>query len=225
MLERAPQYYAQFREDESLRRFFPKKDNGFYIDIGAWDANVDSVTKHFYDAGWHGINIEPIPAYHERILTFRPHDINLEIAVGDQNELKKMSYIHDTGLSTFHAENAKLYSTNRQVDDIYVTTLTLKRVCQLYVPPSQEIDFLKIDVEGWELQVLSGADFIKYRPKVILLEATVPGTSGPTAIMAPDRDLWFDLLKSNDYDFAHFDGLNDFFYDRQWKGIPPTAIQ
>ena len=51
--------YAQNHEDVLLRRVFPDEPNGFYIDVGANDPVRDSVTKHFYDRGWHGINIEP----------------------------------------------------------------------------------------------------------------------------------------------------------------------
>ena len=52
--------YAQNFEDVMLRRVFAELDTGFYIDVGANDPSADSVTKAFYDAGWHGINIEPL---------------------------------------------------------------------------------------------------------------------------------------------------------------------
>jgi hypothetical protein len=53
--------YAQNREDILLRAFFDPKEVGFYVDVGAYDPDDDSVTRLFYDRGWRGINIEPQP--------------------------------------------------------------------------------------------------------------------------------------------------------------------
>ena len=59
--------YAQNREDVILNGFFEGRDKGFYVDVGAGNPVDDSVTKLFYDKGWHGINIEPIPHIYKEL--------------------------------------------------------------------------------------------------------------------------------------------------------------
>ena len=77
--------YAQAKEDIHLLRALSgvHHDVGFYIDLGAWDPEIDSVTKLFYDAGWRGINVEPSPKWFPRLLEQRPRDINLQVAVSE----------------------------------------------------------------------------------------------------------------------------------------------
>ena len=69
-------WYAQTGEDRRLVEL-GKKPNGFYIDVGGWEPQTDSLTQWFYDRSWHGINIEPVPCYHSLLGKKRPRDINL----------------------------------------------------------------------------------------------------------------------------------------------------
>src|SRR6202163_2212891 len=75
--------YAQNFEDVMLARAFPGS-SGFYVDVGANDPDIDNVTRHFYERGWSGINIEPLSVNSEELRKKRPRDINLEMAVGEQ---------------------------------------------------------------------------------------------------------------------------------------------
>ena len=72
--------YAQNGEDIVLSRGF-RSDTGFYVDIGAFDPTSDSVTKLFYDRGWHGINVDPVPEVIALFERERPRDINVQVAV------------------------------------------------------------------------------------------------------------------------------------------------
>ena len=74
--------YAQNFEDVVLNRVFHAVQQGRYIDIGAYDPVVDSVTKHFYDRGWSGVNVEPVTRFHEKFVATRPRDWNINSAVG-----------------------------------------------------------------------------------------------------------------------------------------------
>ena len=74
--------YAQNYEDVTLLRALGDVASGFYIDVGANDPRFDSVTRAFYERGWHGINIEPVPHWHERLRSDRPRDLNLRVAAG-----------------------------------------------------------------------------------------------------------------------------------------------
>jgi len=104
--------YAQNFEDVLLARLFREVKQGFYIDVGAWHPTLHSVTKHFYDLGWSGINIEPIQHQHRLFVDERPRDINLNVAVADTPgrlcfheclELTSLSTANEAQLSTGHA--------------------------------------------------------------------------------------------------------------------------
>ena len=74
--------YSQNAEDVRLWRVFRHVENGFYVDVGAADPNVDSVTRLFYEHGWSGINIEPSPCF-ETLSEARTRDVNLRVAIGE----------------------------------------------------------------------------------------------------------------------------------------------
>jgi len=78
--------YSQFLEDLILFSIFYDVENGFYIDIGANDPNVISVTKSLYIRGWYGINIEPLPDRFRALVKYRKRDINLQIGAGKMKE-------------------------------------------------------------------------------------------------------------------------------------------
>jgi FkbM family methyltransferase len=209
-------WYAQRGEDKKLREYFPDKHHGFYIDVGAWDPTLDSVTKHFYDDGWHGVNIEPVPYYWERLVAERQRDTNLNLAVGDFIGNRMFNYIHGTGLSTFHEGHAESGSRGRQREMIHTTVITLNRVFEHYVPANQFVDFLKIDVEGYEGEVLLGLDLSKHRPGVMCIEATAPNSDTPA------WDTWDHILIEAGYHFDEFDGLNRWYHDLQLTGAGAT---
>src|SRR5688572_29493242 len=114
--------YAQNFEDVILARTFRGISSGFYIDVGAWDPTVDSVTRHFYDSGWSGINIEPNPLFYERLVLERPRDINLNCAVSDAPEVGPFYVFDDTGTSTFDKGISDYFSSRFSVREIKAPT-------------------------------------------------------------------------------------------------------
>src|SRR6478609_6850376 len=80
--------YAQNFEDVMIARLFPRDYRGFYIDIGAAHPTHLSVTKHFYDSGWSGVNVEPLPDFVQKLVAERPRDINLQAMVGRTSGLR-----------------------------------------------------------------------------------------------------------------------------------------
>jgi FkbM family methyltransferase len=199
--------YAQNAEDVRLRRAFAGQPTGFYIDVGANNPVDFSITKHFYESGWSGINVEPAPGPFSRIVADRRRDTNLN--VGCSNRAGSMT-LHvargrKSGLSTFTAEEAAIHRANGlKVDAIPTRVETLAAICERHVG-GRAIDFLSIDVEGHEREVLEGADLTRFRPRVVVVEATRPNTTEPT------HDRWEALLLECDYRFAVFDGLNRFY--------------
>ncbi|WKJ88722.1 FkbM family methyltransferase [Methylomonas montana] len=166
--------YAQNFEDVILERIFKDQTTGFCIDVDAWDDTVDSVTKHFYEKGWHGINIEPFPVYFKKLKQSRIRDINLNIALLEKPGICTLFAITDTGLSTFnanHADEHRLKGFDVQEQEVPISTL--ENICDTYVKDKQ-IDFLKVDTEGTEFQVLQGSNWKRFRPRVLVIEATLP---------------------------------------------------
>lgn len=195
--------YAQNYEDVMLRRALRDVRNGFYVDVGAQHPVTDSVTKAFYDMGWTGINVEPVPEWHQMLEEARPNDINLNVAAGNAPGMLHFYSIEGTGLSTADARLAESYRQERKVREFDVPVTTLSAALKEHAP--SDIHFLKIDVEGFEKEVLEGADFSRFRPWVVLVEATRPLSPETT------HEEWEQLLVENDYAFAYFDGLNRFY--------------
>jgi FkbM family methyltransferase len=221
--------YAQNGEDVVLDRAFEGQAAGFYIDVGAWDPVVDSVTKHFYDKGWRGINIEPVAHYHERLAAERTGDINLKVAVGAGSTEERFVELEGSGLSGFAS------TLNRSAIDalgflgfrfperaIDIEVVSLAEIAGRYA--QRQVDFLKIDVEGSERGVIASADWRAFRPRVVLVEAVAP-LSGEPAWFA-----WESLLREAGYEFALFDGLNRFYYRaeepelRQRLSVPANVL-
>lgn len=192
--------HAQNCEDVMLARVFAEQSVGFYIDVGAWDPDSDSVTRHFYDLGWRGVNVEPTLDAFERLVAARPRDITLNVALGEAPGELTLFQRPETGLSSLlppgDGEDA--------VCSRAVVVSTLAAVCERHAG-DQTIDFLKIDVEGWEEPVIRGADWSRFRPRVVLVEATEPNSQ------IPAWDGWEPLLLQADYRFVYFDGLNRFY--------------
>lgn len=196
--------YAGNLEDVMLWRIFKNIKNGFYIDVGACDPIIDSVTKVFYDHGWRGINIEPVEQYYERLCQERTEDVTLPVAAGAENGSLLFYEIPDTGLSTLESDIAERHQKNGwTVVKRTIPVMTLSAICRDYA--KEIIHFLKVDVEGAEKQVLLGMDFQQYRPWVVLMEATIPLSQ------EENYEKWEPILLNSGYQYAYFDGLNRFY--------------
>ena len=215
--------YAQNYEDVVLWRALKDVESGFYVDVGAADPEEISVTKLFYDRGWSGINIEPTAAYFERLVQARPRDLNLNVAAGAAPGLMALNEIAGTGLSTGNDALARRHAAaGWESREITVPMLTLTSICE-----SQgvgDIHFLKVDVEGAEADVLRGMDFDRFRPWIVLVEATEP--------LSPTRndESCEALLLGQRYRRAYFDGLNAFYVAEEQAGlidalaVPPNVF-
>lgn len=205
--------YAQNREDVVLARAFGDRARGFYIDIGAWHPVLDSVTCFFYRQGWRGVNVEPLAAYLELLRQERPEDVNLGLGIARQRgEGTFYEDLTAPGLSTFSpAQAAKLRSEGHQLREHRQAVVSLAELCAEHAPG--EIDFLKIDVEGGECEAIIGGDWRRWRPRVVLVEATAPGSY--TTV----HQEWEGLLLGADYLFALFDGLNRFYVRAEDRGL------
>ena len=197
--------YSQNREDVLLWRALHGVEHGFYIDVGANDPNDDSVTKAFYDRGWHGINIEPLPSHHRCLQEQRPHDINLAMAAGSSDGVLELFDVPAIrGWATSSLSVAQMHrDQGHLVEASTVPVRRLSAICEDWV--TGDIHFLKIDVEGFEADVINGMDFERWRPWVVVVEATLPGSE-----VSSHAD-WEPVLTRSRYQMVHFDGLNRFY--------------
>ena len=202
--------FAQNFEDIYLNRLFKEKKTGFYVDVGAHHSKNDSVTKLFYDRGWSGINIEPIQESFEEIARNRPRDITIRSAIADYSGKGTITNFIDTGLSTLHQDYIKMHikELDHKFNEEEVEITTLDKVFLDY--GVKNIDFLKIDVEGFEDRVLYGLNLTKFRPVVIVFEDTVPTRSEKIE----NQKLYKYLIK-NRYEKVFFDGLNSYFLSEE----------
>jgi FkbM family methyltransferase len=196
--------YAQNREDIILDAFFDSDEIGFYVDVGAEAPTDLSVTKIFYDRGWHGINIEPIKRQYELFVADRPKDINLNIGISDKSGKLTLREYEGSGYSTFSDDMKAEHATDdeslaKQYQDYEVPITTLKEIFREHEVTA--IQFLKVDVEGLEYEVLAGNDWKQYRPEVICIEANHV------------HEDWRSLLKKERYTQVFFDGLNEYYTD------------
>lgn len=217
--------HAQNREDVILSGFFKNIENGFYIDIGANDPSEDSVTKLFYEKGWSGINVEPIPRLYKKLHAARPRDTNLNIGISDKADtmtFREYSDMH--GLSTFskdvQSEYDKLSKKDAKYADFKEYTVPVKTLAQLFEEQKVgTINFMKIDVEGYEYEVIKGNDWKRYRPQVVCIESN------------HIKKDWRPTLEKQGYKSVFFDGLNTYYVSDTAKidfsyieTMLPTAI-
>jgi FkbM family methyltransferase len=200
--------YSQNFEDVVLWRALKHVKIGFYIDVGAWSPVIDSVTRLFYENGWHGINIEPNPEYHRELVDDRQKDINLCLAVSDREGVADMYFTSNPGLSTLYPEIADRHRADGLgLDKQQVSVTTLDAIWREHVPHGEDVHFLKVDAEGAEQAVLRGNDWQKNRPWLVIVEATLPMSQQAS------HAEWEGVLTGAGYEQVYFDGLNRYYLE------------
>ncbi len=200
--------YAQNAEDVMLWRALGHVERGFWIDVGAAEPEALSVTRAFHDRGWSGINVEPNPMLFAGLAAARASDVNLAVALAALPGRRRFHVIGDTGLSCLDDDVAARHrEAGFETAEIEVEVDTLAAICRRHA--AGDIHFLKIDVEGAEAEVIAGGDWQRFRPWIVLAEATSP--------LAQDRThgAWESLLLEAGYRFVWFDGVNRFYVARE----------
>ncbi|HEX4984475.1 MAG TPA: FkbM family methyltransferase [Burkholderiales bacterium] len=173
LYEGAAWHFSQEGEDVILQRLFEGASAGFYVDVGAHHPRRFSNTYVFYQKGWHGINIEPNPKAMALFLKERPRDINVQAGVSDQPGTLTYIEFDEPALNTFDAGLAVTRERSTRykiVNRRQVTVFRLSDLLDRYLERGRQIDFMSIDAEGFDLQVIRSNDWTRYRPTYLLIE-------------------------------------------------------
>lgn len=218
--KRVLESYSQCGEDIIIQYIFNLRGISFpsYIDIGANDPYFISNTAIFYKKGCKGINIEANPMLIDKFNRYRPNDLNLNIGIGEMETEQELYIMNDNTLSSFSFDECEKYiSTGKYkiIEKIKVKILTFEQVIKKYCNDKCP-DFLSLDVEGMDFSILKSIDFVKYRPKVICVEAAEYSPIG-----AGDKrlELIDYLISLNYFEYANTN-LNAIMVDQDfWKNV------
>jgi FkbM family methyltransferase len=203
--------YAQNFEDVLLWRALGQIQHGHYIDIGAQDPVVDSVSLAFYEAGWRGIHVEPAPSYASKLREARPDEIVIEAVVTDVSGPVPFFEFPGTGISTGRADIATRHSKiGYEARNISLPAIRLDEVLEM--APSDP-HWMKIDVEGMESDVLRSWGESKRRPWILVIESTFPTTQEET------YNLWIQEVLARGYKKVFFDGLSCYFVHQRQRAL------
>ena len=192
--------FSQKGEDLIIDKLLGFKSNGIYVDIGAHHPTRFSNTKRFYNRGWRGINIDSNPDLIKKFEVERERDINLSLGVGGKNGRLTFYEFFPSTLSTFSEEETERYLKQgyKLISKRQVSVKTLSSVLEKYFA-SRNIDFLSIDTEGMDLEILQSNNWKKYKPYVICTE-----NHGNSASITG-------YLETQGYQLKYNNGLNSIF--------------
>lgn len=203
--------YAQNFEDVLLWRALGQVQRGHYIDIGAQDPVVDSVSMAFYEAGWRGIHVEPTPSYASMLREARPDELVIEAVVTDVPGPVPFFEFPGTGISTGRADIATRHAkVGYESRSISAPAIRLDEVLEM--APSDP-HWMKIDVEGMEGDVLRSWGQSKRRPWILVIESTFPTTQEET------YKLWIQEVLARGYKKVFFDGLSCYFVHQRQRAL------
>jgi|TARA_B110000211_G_C13941470_1_gene491866 FkbM family methyltransferase len=200
--------YSQNQEDLFINNYFKEKNNGFYIDIGCYHPIKYSNTALLYNRGWRGINIDMNQTSIDLFNIFRKRDKNICAAISNQNKKAVMYFDHlfspiNTLDKNFSNIASKKISFNHHTEK-KIYTQKFNEVIQKHNINIKQIDFINIDVEAHDLEVLEGIDLSIFNAKMICIEIANNQNN------IKDKKL-SDYLNKYNYDLIKTVGLNGFF--------------
>lgn len=188
-----------------------------YLDIGANEPKKFSNTYFFYLKGCRGVLVEPDPSLHVSLVRERPKDTCLQVGVASVEEAARPFFVMSTPtLNTFSEEEAQRYEAtgmHRIVRTEQLPVVSIHRILKEHFGDSAP-DFLTVDVEGLDFEIMASIDFEKYRPIVVCIETltfTEDKSESKVATIA-------DLLKAAGYMVYADTYINTIFVDqKRWQ--------
>ena len=193
-------HFGEFGEDIFINRILNNIKHGKYIDVGCYHPYKGSLTATLYNKNWNGINIDLSKTSIDLFNMVRKRDINLNVAISNYNG--EISYYENSPIN----QQNSLTKTNNQQTKIKIKCQTLNSILEKNI--LQKFDYLNIDVEGSELEVIEGIDLMKYHPSLITIENN--------NLLLEDylKDNVYEKLISCDYVFVNKIGVTNFFLDK-----------
>lgn len=189
--------YSQLNQDVNVINFYNGKKNGFFIDIGAHNgislSNTYLLEKEYE---WTGICIEPNPHVFEKLCVNRPNTLNIDIPLSNKdNETVVFTSINDkdemlSGIKKYINHHKSTINSNKHKKEILLKTATLTTLLNRYTNIPSLIDYISLDTEGSEYEILKGFDFTKYKVGIFDIEHNY---------VEPTRSNIKKLLESNGY--------------------------
>ncbi|MEK7502683.1 MAG: FkbM family methyltransferase [Patescibacteria group bacterium] len=204
--------FSQKGEDLILEQIFKGKKKGFYIDVGANDPDIFSNTKKFYLRGWRGINIEPNPILLKKFVIKRKRDINLNVGIGKKKYSAVFYEFEMNALSTFSKKDMenKIKLGCKLKKAYKVKIYRLEDIIKKFY--KKKIDFITVDTEGMDFEVLRSNDWERFRPKAICVETgdfwLIPQRSKNNKKRFIDR-----LMIKNGYEVFYSNDLNTIYVE------------
>lgn len=187
--------YSQFKEDEFIINYFINKKKGKFVDLGAYHPMRYNNTYLLYKKGWVGTNIDLNQTSIDMFNIVRKKDKNIcALLSSNKNEMKKVYYEHN-----FSAVNT-VNPTNKNIQILKIVQLVKTRTFNQLI--KNQFDFLNIDLEGHDYQVLKTINLNKFKPKLICIE------------ISKNKEKIFLYLKKNNYNFLKKNKIS-FFFERQ----------
>ena len=164
--------YSLNGEDIIVGTLLEGVKNGFYVDIGAHHPFFYSNTLRFYLNGWRGLNVDAMPGSMKSFNRVRKRDINVEAGISDTGEMLKFYVFEEKPLNTFDKGIAERnINTGHKLKKVLdVQTYNVMEILDRYIPHNQKIDFMDIDIEGFDDMIIRQIDWEKYRPTVVMAE-------------------------------------------------------
>jgi FkbM family methyltransferase len=210
-------FRAQNGEDLWLDAFFGGRSHGFFVDVGAYDGVNLSNSYHFEQLGWTGVLVEPDPRKADQCRGSRPRSLVFQCAAVGSPEMSEITF--------FQVEAGEVYSTTKLTDShaarisgmgLQPTALTVPARTldsMLEEAGTSSVDFVSIDVEGAEMEVLRGFDIERWKPAVVIIESN-------TKIRSADIRNYF---VSHGYAYRDSIDVNDFYVRRAGSSIPAAV--
>lgn len=192
--------YAQNLEDVILWRALKQVERGFYIDIGAQDPVVDSVSLGFYEWGWRGVHIQPSTKYAEKLRAARSDEEVIQAAVSLSGRHVTLCEIHTIDSSLVTGQSRQ---TGFEVGEVMVRCFTLLDILDRY--EGRDIHWLRIDAKAVERGAIESWQASLVRPWIVVVE------SGGIRRPLSELPEWEPLLIKRGYEFVYFDGVNRFY--------------
>jgi len=188
-------------EEIILYNLFGKKNTGFFLEVGAYNG-IELSNTYFLEAlGWNGILIEPDPALYQQCVRARPFSKVINVAASDR--LGTIQFTNTKGMEwlSFSGENKsredRISAAGGSMERIEVPCITLDEILR---DIDQQIDFISIDVEGHELEVLRGLDIDRFAPRVIIIEQEADAYKSPVTSLLNKHGYFLKLhLGSNSF--------------------------